>query len=165
MMVRIVLVHNLGVTVEFRAPRDAPAADHAAVDCDYHELFGNALEYIERALGIYQKEGNLERYDILTLGLCQKIAANALTKLGRYDEAEERLEKAEEILLEWSNMHENAGRTVTRNYFMGECNDIRDEIRRRRENEGKNTTQKTIFHHFKTSIVAQFHHLQRELFQ
>ena len=116
---------------------------HAAVDCDYHELFGNALEYIERALGIYQKEGNLERYDILTLGLCQKTAANALTKLRRYDEAEERLEKAEEILLEWSNMHENAGRTVTRNYFMGECNDIRDEIRKHRENEGKNTTQKS----------------------
>lgn len=116
---------------------------HAAVDCDYHELFGNALEYIERALGIYQKEGNLTRYDILTLGLCQKIAANALTKLGRYDEAEERLEKAEEILLEWSSMHENAGRTVTRNYFMGECDDIRDEIRKHRENEGKNTTQKS----------------------
>ena len=116
---------------------------HAAVDCEYNKLYEKAFEYIERALEIYQKEGNLARYDILTLGLCQKIAANALTELGRYDEAEERLEKAEEILLEWSNMHENAGRTVTRNIFMGECNDIRDEIRKHRENEGKNTTQKS----------------------
>lgn len=108
---------------------------HAAVDCEYNELYEKAFEYIERALGIFQKEGNLTRYDILTLGLCQKIAANALTKLGRYDEAEERLEKAEEILLEWSNMHENAGCTATRNYFMGDCNDIRDEIRKRRTDE------------------------------
>lgn len=115
---------------------------HAAVECEHNKLYEKAFEYIERALGIYQKEGNLARYEIFCLGQCQKIAANALTKLGRYDEAEERLEKAEETLLEWSNMHENAGCTVTRNYFMGDCNDIRDEIRKRRENEGKNTLKK-----------------------
>ena len=106
---------------------------HAAVDCDCNDLYEKSLEYIECALDIYQGVEDIQRNDVHTIGLCQKIAANALTKLGRYDEAEDRVEKAEKAFIEWSEKYVNAGCTVIRDITLGECKDIREEIQTRRK--------------------------------
>ena len=139
-----------------REVRLAGCCFHAAVDCDCHELYEKSLEYIERALNIYQRLEYIQHYNIHTIGLCHKIAANALMELDRYDEAEERLEKAEEALIEWSQRYVDAGCTVIRDITLGECKDIREEISKRRKRENEHNTT-NIMEKTKVILIPYLH--------
>lgn len=133
---------------EFGRKRELSIANccfHAAVDCDCNDMYGKSIEYIERALDLYQNM-EYESYNIKrSIAMCHKVAADALMELGRYDEADEHVESAMEVFHKWGEKFIKANvSSVITDIYLNECDKLRKKIKDRREKAETNKNQLTI---------------------
>ena len=138
---------------EFGRKRELSLADccfHAAVDCDCHNMYEKSIEYAERALKLFQnakETGGYAMHSIThSIAMCHKVAADALMELDRYDEADERVEKAIEAFHKWGERFIKANAsTVIMDMRLDLCNALREEIQERREKAKKKQTEQKIW--------------------